>query len=174
MGIKFCPECGNPLKLEDRKFCPNCRTPIVTELSSQTEKDIKTKKRKWENFSWILLLIGSAIGIFALFTPTGSFHYGGLYSWDMWMVGYNEAYDWETGWDIFWTMNEDLFVISVGSTIFVVIGNVLALVGAISLINRGIHKSNLAIASPIIAGGATLFYLAGYQVMFFIYTQEHV
>jgi len=169
---KFCPECGNPLKLEGLKFCPNCITPIVTERSPQTKKNIKAKKREWENLSWILLLIGSIIGLFALFNPTGSFHYGGLYSWDMWMFGYNIVYDWEVGMDIFWTLNRYLLTFSIVTTIFVVIGNIIAIVGVVRLIKKKEYAYILAGIGAVMLIGFILFYLIAYELYFVIFTGE--
>jgi hypothetical protein len=172
MNPKFCPECGNPLKLEDMKFCPNCRTPIVTEPSPQTKINIKAKKRLWQNFSWILLLSGSIIGLIALFTPTGSFHYGDLYSWDMWMFGYNIYYDWEVGIDIFWTVNPYLLAFSIVTTIFVVIGNIVAIVGVVRLLKKKDYAYILPGIGAVILIGLVLFYLIAYEVYFIIFRGE--
>jgi hypothetical protein len=181
---RFCPDCGNSIP-PDAKTCPNCGTLIeiqplvpypIKKKSSGKDSTFEPKKKdkspakKWGHLGWIFLLLGGAIGLYALFTPTGSINLGGLYSWDMWMFGYSQTYDWETGWDNFWTGNEDLLEISIGSTIFVVMGNIIAIIGAFSLIKRGVHKSNAAIAAPIAVAGAALFYLAGYEVMFQIYS----
>ncbi|MHA1915390.1 MAG: hypothetical protein ACW97V_13600 [Promethearchaeota archaeon] len=185
---KFCPECGNPVT-PDEKICPKCKNPLeykpVEHAPYPNEKDLpnrylpssivrekKSGNKKWGHFSWIFLLIGSCIGLFALATPAGSINISGIYSWDMWMFGFNKIFDWEVGWETFWTANEDLLPISLGSTMFVVIGNVLAIVSAAYLVKRGVHKSYLAIISPAISVGAALVYLAGYEIMFYIYFDE--
>lgn len=184
----FCTECGSSLP-EETIMCPKCgalvdKRPVeeVTTTSKNTFPDrystpqpTRKKKsivKKWGHLSWVFLLIGAAIGIYALFTPAGSINLEGLISWDMWMFGYNKIYDWETGWDIFWIGNEDLFAISLGSTIFVVIGNVLAIVAAGFQIKRRIYKSYLPILAPIVAVIATLVYLAGFEINFYMYLGE--
>lgn len=168
----YCGECGNPLTHEDQISCPKCGALIESKPIPQTMKKFKTKTLVWAHFSWILLLISSAIGLFALTTPAGSFSYGGFYSWDMWMFGYNIMYDWEVGTDIFWTANRDLIGISIASTLFVVIGNILAIIGAASLIGKKSYGPALAIISPILLIGATLFYVIAYEVNFLIYLGE--
>lgn len=185
---RFCPACGKPLN-KGLTHCPNCGEPIIYESmdhsrgitspkgtiiprTTQTAEKTKPFKYKLGFFSWILLLLGGVIGLYALFTPTGSIHLGDLYSWDMWMFGYNRIYDWEVGLDVFWTMNVDLLAISLFSTLVVIIGNILSIVSAGTLIVKGIHISYLAIIAPILLIGCTLFYLAGYEVLMFFATEE--
>lgn len=183
----FCPECGKPLN-KDLIKCPNCGTPVVYEpldhsrpLSDQKgiEKDTipqvtkKTKPliKKLGFVSWILLLIGSGIGLYALSTPAGSVKIADIYSWDMWMFGYNRVVDLGVL-DVFWIVNEDLLAVSLVSTIFVIIGNIVAIVSAGSLIIKGVHTTYAAIAAPIVLVGSALFYLGGYQVLMFFGTGE--
>ncbi|MFW9823195.1 MAG: zinc-ribbon domain-containing protein, partial [Candidatus Thorarchaeota archaeon] len=184
----YCPECGTSLSKEE-KACPKCGARVDNQYANQILSPSKkaipdryppleySRKRrstvkKWGHLGWVFLLIGGGIGLYALFTPAGSINLNGLLSWDMWMFGYNKTYDWETGWDNFWTLNNELLGISVGSTIFVIIGNILAIASAGYQIKRGIHKSYLGIAGPVVAVGATLVYLAGYEIMFNIYMGE--
>ncbi|MFX1280845.1 MAG: hypothetical protein ACFFA3_15825 [Promethearchaeota archaeon] len=184
----YCPECGSSLSKEE-KICPKCGVQIDNQYANQIRSSSKKKipdkyppleysrkrrstVKKWGHLGWVFLLIGGGIGLYALFTPAGSINLNGLVSWDMWMFGYNKTYDWETGWDNFWTLNEDLLGISVGSTIFVIIGNILAITSAGYQIKRGIHKSYLGIASSVVTTIATLVYLAGYEIMFQTYTGE--
>ncbi|MBY9018325.1 MAG: zinc ribbon domain-containing protein [Candidatus Lokiarchaeota archaeon] len=169
MDLKYCPECGNPLKPEDMKFCPNCKTLIETEPRYQPKTNIKAKKRVWRNSSWILLLIGSVIGIMSIFIPAGSFHLANLLSWDMWMFGYNIFFESGVGTDIFWTGNSDFFAFSIGSTVFVVIGNVMAILGVITLLRKKDYAYLLAGAGAVILTGSTLFYLISYEVYSWIF-----
>ncbi|MFX0038353.1 MAG: zinc ribbon domain-containing protein [Promethearchaeota archaeon] len=183
----FCHECGASLN-KDMKNCPNCGEPIIKELIEplrplSNQKPIEkdripiTKKRKKPLvkklgfFSWILLLIGSAIGFYALTTPAGSVRVSDIYSWDMWMFGYNRVVDMGVL-DVFWVGNEELLTVSIVSTVFVIIGNIVAIISAGSLIIRGIHTTYAAIAAPIILAGSALFYLGGYQVLMFFGTGE--
>lgn len=168
----YCSECGNPLTQEDQISCPKCGKLIESKPFSQPMKKLKKKRRLWGNFSWILLLLGSAIGLYALSTPAGSVRIGNILSWDMWMYGYNVYYDMEVGKDIFWTANPDLFAISMGSTIFVVISNILAIVGAVSLSGKKSYGPMLAIISPILLFATTLFYLIAYEVYFQFLLEE--
>lgn len=184
----YCPECGKPFN-SDLKNCPNCGKPVVYEpmdhsKSTSDQKVAKkdsapqfTKKskpliKKLGFFSWILLLIGSVIGLYALSTPAGSVKIADIYSWDMWMFGYNRVFDSEAGLEVFWTRNEDFFVVSIMSTTFVIIGNITAIVSAAFLIKRGVHTSYLALIAPIVLSGSVLFYLAAYQVLMFFNTGE--
>jgi len=169
MDPKFCPECGKPLKSEDMKFCPNCRTLIETEPRHQTKTNIKAKKRIWENSSGIMLLIGSIIGILTFFTPSGSFHYADLYSWDMWMFGYNIIFEMGVGTDIFWTGNSYLLAFSIVTTIFVVLGNILAILGVVMLLKKSDYAYILAGTGAVMLIGFTLFYLISYEVYFWIF-----
>lgn len=173
----YCGECGNPLTQDDQISCPKCGTMIESKTTSrpmagQPMKKLKTKRRGWANFSWILLLLGSIIGLYGLTTPAGSFRIGDLYSWDMWMYGYNIIYDWEVGTDIFWTANPEIMAISRMSTIFVIIGNIIAIVGAVSLIIKKNFGHWLAIISPIILFASTLYYVIVYEIYFQIYIGE--
>lgn len=167
----YCGECGNPLTQDDQISCPKCGAlieskPISRPIGDQPMKKLKIKRRGWENFSWILLLLGSIIGLYGLTTPAGSFRIGDLYSWDMWMFGYNIMYDWEFGTDIFWTANPELMAISIVSTLFVIIANILAIVGAVSLIIKKNFGHWLAIISSIILFAFTLFYVIAYEIYF--------
>ena len=172
MNPKFCPKCGIPLKFEDMKFCLNCGAQIGIEPNPQVNRNIKTKKKKWVNLSWVLLLIGSLIGILALFTPTGSFNYEGLLSWDMWMFGYNITYDYEVGTDIFWTMNRYLLTFSIVTTIFIVIGNLIGIVGVVRLIKKKESAYLLPGVGSVMLIGFILFYLISYEVYFAIFIGE--
>lgn len=184
----FCHECGKPLN-SDLINCPNCGTPVIYKpinhsrsLSEQKgiEKDTipqvtkitKPLIKKLGFFSWILLLLGSAIGLYALSTPAGSVKIADIYSWDMWMFGYNRVFESGVGVDVFWTMNENLLFVSIASTIFVIIGNIAAIVSAGSLIIKGVHTTYVALIAPIVLIGSVLFYLAGYQVLMFFGTGE--
>ncbi|MGB5912208.1 MAG: hypothetical protein WBH31_13525 [Promethearchaeia archaeon] len=129
-------------------------------------KNRTPKKRRWTNYSCILLLIGSIIGLLSLIAPAGSFHYGNLYSWDMWMFGYNIIYDWEVGTEIFWTVNRYLFLFSLVSTIFVVIGNFLSIFAAVKVKRKSDYAHITAGISSIILTGFTLFYLISYELYF--------
>lgn len=172
MNPKICPNCGIPLKFKDMKFCPNCRAPIGIELNPQVNRNIKTKKKVWVNLSWVLLLIGSLIGILAIFTPTGSFNYGGLLSWDMWIFGYNITYDWEVGTEIFWTMNQYLGGFSIVTTVFVIIGNLIAIVGVVRLMQKKESAYLLPGIGAIMLIGFILFYLISYEAYFWIFVGE--
>jgi len=169
MEIKFCPECGNPLNSEDMKFCPNCKTLIETEPSYQPKANIKAKKRVWQNSSGILLLLGSIIGFFAFFTPSGSFHFADLYSWDMWMYGYNIVFESGVGTDIFWIGNSELFAFSIVSSIFVLLGNCIAILGVISLLRKKDYAYMLAGTTAVMLTGSSLFYLLSSEVYFWIF-----
>ncbi|MFX1568012.1 MAG: hypothetical protein ACFFCV_06565 [Promethearchaeota archaeon] len=185
---KFCPECGQLIN-EGETNCPKCgelvvynpqkypefQTPhrnIEKDCFPQISKIPKPLKAKLSFFSWIFLFIGSSIGLFALFTPAGTVKVADIFSWDMWMFGYNRVFESGVGLDVFWTGSEDLFFISLASTIFTIIGNISSIVGALFLIKRGVHLSYLAIIAPIVLVGSVLFYLAGYQLLMFIATEE--
>ncbi|MFX1457459.1 MAG: hypothetical protein ACFFDB_18990 [Promethearchaeota archaeon] len=167
----FCGECGNPLTEEDQISCPKCGSLLEPAHDTKTLLKIKTKKNLWANFSWILLLFGSTIGLLSLFTPAARINLAGLYKWDMWMFGYNIVYDWEVGVEIFWTQNEDLFGIAMGSTIFIIIGNIISIVGAGSLIRKKDYGSILSIVSPIILFVATLFFIIANEIYSQIYIE---
>ena len=169
MNLKFCPECGNPLKLEDMKFCPNCRTLIETESKYQSKTNIKAKKRIWQNSSWILLLIGSVIGILTFFTPTGSVHIAGLLSWDMWIFGFNIFFEAGVGTNIFWTRNQYFLTFSIMTTIFVVLGNIIAILGVVNLLRKKDYAYMLAGAGAVMLIGSTLFYLISFEIHSWIY-----
>lgn len=169
MNPKFCPKCGIPLKFDDMKFCPNCREPIGIKPTPQVYRNVKTKNKKWVNLSWVLLLIGSLIGILALFTPTGSFNFEGLLSWDMWIFGYNISYDWEVGTEIFWTMNQYLLGFSIVTTVFVIIGNLIAIVGVVRLMQKKESAYFLPGIGAVMLIGFILFYLISYEVYFWIF-----
>jgi len=185
---KFCAECGKPLN-KDLTLCPNCGMPVVYDtvdhsrslsVEKSIEKEIiphstKRKKpliKKLGFFSWILLFIGSAIGLYALFTPAGSVKIADIYSWDIWMFGYNIVFESGVGFDVFWTLNENLLTVSLMSTIFVIIGNIAAIVSAVLLIKRGVQTTYVLLIAPIVLVGSVLFYLAGYQVLMFLGTGE--
>lgn len=187
-SYNFCPECGKSLE-NDSNICPNCGFKIISELKEHAStineqirrepvlipkitQKAKPLKKRMGFLSWILLIIGAIIGLYALFTPAGTIKVGDIFSWDMWMFGYNRVYDWEVGLDTFWTLNEDLLGVSIVSTIFVIVGNILAVVSAGSLIIKGNHTSYLAIIAPVILIGSALFYLAAYQVLMFFSTGE--
>ncbi|MHA2473753.1 MAG: zinc ribbon domain-containing protein, partial [Promethearchaeota archaeon] len=169
----YCGECGNPLSPDDKSSCPKCgelieSAPVLPTLN----RKVKIKRRSWGNLSWILLLLGSALGLFGLTTPAASFNLDGLYSWDMWMFGYNVMFDWEVGTDIFWTRNLELLGISVGATIFVILGNILAIVGSISILRKKNYGPILAMISPIILCGTAIFFLIAYELYFQFYLGE--
>ena len=169
MDLKYCPECGNPLKPEDMKFCPNCKTLIEKEPIYQPTKNLKVKKRVWRNSSSLLLLMGSIIGILCIFTPAGSVHIPGLLSWDMWMIGYNVVFESGVGTDIFWPGNSELFAFSVTSSIFVILGNILAIIGIIRIMMKKDLAYILVGAAAVMLAGATLFYLISYEVYSWIF-----
>ena len=169
MDLKFCPECGTPLKSEDMKFCPNCRTLIETEPKNQSNTNIKAKKRVWQTSSSILLLMGSVIGILTFFTPTGSFHFAGLLSWDMWMFGFNIFFEAGVGTDIFWIGNRYLLTFSIMTTIFVVLGNIIAILGVVNLLRKKDYAYMLAGAGAVMLTGSTLFYLISFEVYSWIF-----
>lgn len=169
MNLKFCPECGNPLKPEDMKFCPKCKTLIETEPKYQPKTNIKAKKRLWQNSSWILLLVGSIIGMLTFFTPTGSVHIANLFSWDMWMFGYNIVFESGVGTDIFWIGNSELFACSMTASIFIVLGNILAFLGVIRLLMKKDYAYVLAGAGTVMLTAFTLFYLIYFEVYSWIF-----
>ncbi|MFX1435314.1 MAG: hypothetical protein ACFFB1_16205 [Promethearchaeota archaeon] len=107
-----------------------------------------------------------------MIAPAGSFHYGNLYSWDMWMFGYNIIYDWEVGTEIFWTANRYLSLFSIFSTVFVVIGNCLSIFAAVKVKRKSDYAHISAGISPLILFGATLFYLISYELYFVINASE--
>ncbi|MHA1985290.1 MAG: zinc ribbon domain-containing protein [Promethearchaeota archaeon] len=172
MDLKYCPECGNPLKPEDMKFCPNCKTLIETEPIYQPTKNLKVKKKVWRNSSSLLLLMGSIIGILCIFTPAASVHIPGLLSWDMWMIGYNVYFESGVGTDIFWPGNSELFAFSVTSSIFVILGNILAIIGIIRIMMKKDLAYILAGAAAVMLAGATLFYLISYEVYSWIFFED--
>jgi len=136
-------------------------------------RNIKTsepKKSKLANYSWILLSIGSIIGLISLIAPAGSFHYENLLSWDMWMFGYNISYDWSVGTEIFWTSNPILLTFSLVTFVSVIIANLLGLIGAIELRRQNYYTYRTAGRSSIILIGLTLFYLIAYELHFVIST----
>ena len=135
-------------------------------------KKPKPLKKKFGFSSWILLLLGSAVGLYALTTPVGSVKILDIYSWDLWMYVFNVVFDSEVGLDVFWVMNEDILFVSVISTLFVIIGNVTAIISAFSLIISGAHKTYLSIIAPIILFGTPIFFLAGIEVLMFFGTGE--
>lgn len=168
---KFCPNCGFPLKINDEKYCHNCGKPLdFIKPNLKTIKKREPKTRKWAKFSWILLSIGSLIGLLSLIAPAGSFHYENLLSWDMWMFGYNIMYDWEVGTDIFWTVNPILMGFSLITFIFVIIGNIVGVGGAVAFKKKNYNAYLAAGASSIILIGFTLFYLIAYEIYFVINT----
>ncbi|MFX1554886.1 MAG: hypothetical protein ACFFBV_13230 [Promethearchaeota archaeon] len=180
----FCPECGTPLN-KDITNCPNCGIPVVSKpiyhlRALNDQKSIEKVKipkvsktiKPLGFFSWILLLIGGIVGLFALSTPAGSIKIADIYSWDMWMFGYNRVFESGVGLDVFWTSNVDLLVVSIVSTVFVIIGNIAAFVSAGSLIIRGVHKTYVALVAPFVLIGSVIFYLAGYQILMFFGTGE--
>ena len=169
MDLKYCPECGNPLKPADMKFCPNCKTLIETEPIYRPNTDIKAKKKVWRNSSSLLLLMGSIIGIISFLTPAGSVHFPGLFSWDMWIIGYNVVFESGVGTDIFWPGNSELFAFSIVSSIFVILGNILAVIGIIRIMMKKDYAYILAGAAAVMLAGSTLFYLISYEVYSWIF-----
>lgn len=169
MDLKYCPECGNPLKPEDMKFCPNCKTLIETEPKYEPKTNIKAKKKVWRNSSSLLLLMGSIIGILCIFTPAGGVHIPGLFSWDMWMIGYNIVLESGVGTDIFWPGSSELFAFSITSSIFVILGNLLAIIGIIRIMMKKDYAYILVGAAAVMLAGATLFYLISYEVYSWIF-----
>lgn len=189
-SYNFCPECGKEIN-RDAINCPNCGEPIIYERfddsrSFNIQKDIeklippriaksKGKKplvKRLGFLSWILLLTGGIIGLFALSTPAGSIKITNIFSWDMWMFGLNIQFESGVGTEVFWTLNENLVFVSIFSTVFVITGNIAAIISAGSLIKKGVHNTYAALAAPIVLIGAVLFYLAGYQVLMFFGTGE--
>jgi hypothetical protein len=184
----YCTECGKPINNILNK-CPYCGADvdidtIAKDRSLEGQKSIETGiiphtgKRKTPTikkfgfFSWILLLIGSTIGLYCLSTPAGSIRIGDTYSWDMWMFGYNIIFESGVGYDIFWTVNQDLLTVSLTSTTFVIIGNVAAIVSAVLLIKNRVTTMGGAMVAPLVLIGSSLFYLGGYQVLMFFGTGE--
>ncbi|MHA2281731.1 MAG: hypothetical protein ACXAC5_12865 [Promethearchaeota archaeon] len=184
----FCPECGNPLNNE-LENCPHCGTSIPNEsvdspsvksdhqkvykeITPRIKKKPKSLKNRFGFLSWILLLLGSAFGLYALTTPAGSVKILDLYSWDLWMYGYNVIFESGVGLEVFWVRNENFLFVSVISTVLVIIGNVSAIVGAFSQMIKKAHKSYIPIIASVILFGSPLFFLAGYEVLMSFGTGE--
>ncbi|MFW9969974.1 MAG: zinc ribbon domain-containing protein, partial [Candidatus Odinarchaeota archaeon] len=170
-NYKYCPKCGTLIDFKNANYCPQCKTSLYSPTIT-TIKNIKKRKRGWENYSKILSLIGSIIGLFSIFAPTGSIHLGGLYSWDMWIYGYNVTYDWEEGTEIFWTLNPELLAFSITSTIFIVIGNIMAIIGFVQLLKKKEYAYFLPGIGSVLLVGFILFYLIAYEIYFLIYMGE--
>ena len=130
---------------------------------------IQTKKRFWQRSSLILLIISCIIGLLALFSPTGSFHLADLYSWDLWIFGYNIVFESGVGTESFWIGNTDLLGFAVVSTVFVIIGNVIAIFGVIGLLRKKDYVHILAGTGAIMLIGSTLFYLISFEIYFWIF-----
>ncbi|MHA1885908.1 MAG: hypothetical protein ACW96S_12695 [Promethearchaeota archaeon] len=180
----FCPECGEKLD-QEHKNCPNCGESVVYDPvgpSKPINKDeritpslipqsVERKKpmiKKLGFFSWILLLIGSAVGFYALTTPAGSTRVGDLFSWDMWMIGYNRVFESGVGLDVFWVQNESYLFVCVLSTVLVFVGNIAAIITAGFFTKSSAHFSYAAFIAPIALIGSALFFLAGYEALMFI------
>ncbi|MFX1463905.1 MAG: zinc-ribbon domain-containing protein, partial [Promethearchaeota archaeon] len=99
-SYNFCPECGKSLE-NDSNICPNCGFKIISELKEHAStineqirrepvlipkitQKAKPLKKRMGFLSWILLIIGAIIGLYALFTPAGTIKVGDIFSWDMW------------------------------------------------------------------------------------------
>jgi len=130
---------------------------------------IQTKKRFWQRSSLILLIISSVIGVLAFISPTGSIHLGNLYSWDMWIFGYNVVFESGVGTESFWIGNPDLLSFSVGSAIFVIIGYIIGIFGVIGLLRKKDYVHILAGTGALMLIGFTLFYLISFEVYFWIF-----
>ena len=130
---------------------------------------IQTKKRFWQRSSLILLVISSVMGVLAFISPTGSIHLGNLYSWDLWIFGYNSVFESGVGTESFWIGNTDLLGFSVVSTVFVIIGIIISIFGVISLLRKKDYVHILAGTGAVMLIGSILFYLISFEVYFWIF-----
>jgi hypothetical protein len=105
----------------------------------------------------------------AFFSPSASFHLLDLFSWDMWLFGYNVLFESGVGTEIFWIGNQYLLSFSVTTTVFVIIGNIMTIFGVMGLLRKKDYAYILAGIGAAMLVGSILFYLISFEVYSWIF-----
>lgn len=120
------------------------------------------------NISRILCFVAGIIGLLGLVTPAAyvKISVSGIthLSWDSWMFGFHNSYDYESGRDIFWTGDLEFLMIQLAITIIVIILNIFALVEATGIRKNHIDEQIFSIISPIGLVIAMIAYIVFFEI----------
>ena len=119
---------------------------------------------KIREYYWVLISIGTVIGLIALLCPTASAEFYDLYgniseSWDLWMIGYSRYYWHETGTVVIWADTIALKTVNLISFVMIIIILVLSLL--FSLAMRKQKSSYFFLLSGFAITGLGIYYMVG-------------
>lgn len=145
-------------------------------MENSKQKLIKKKINIKVIIGKIFSFIAGIMGLLALFTPAAYAKISDsgitLLSWNMWMFGFHDYYDYEIGTDTFWTGDIDLLAAQLTITTIVIILNILVLFEATRIRKNRIYEPIFSVISAIGLFIAMIVYIGIFEFWGWIVVDE--